>query len=64
VPILIKKEKIMEKMKKDEFVRLRINKEEKKRLDKLVEITCRKKSDLYRDAMYHYLKDQYPICLE
>ena len=54
----------MEKMKKDEFVRLRINKEEKKRLDKLVEITCRKKSDLYRDAMYHYMKEQYSACLE
>ncbi len=54
----------MEKLKKDEFVRLRINKVEKKRLDNLVGLTCRKRSDLFRDAMYHYIKDQYPECLE
>jgi hypothetical protein len=54
----------MEKLKKDEFVRLRINEVEKKRLEKLENLTCRKISDLYRDAMYHYLKNNYPFCLE
>ena len=54
----------MDKLKKDEFVRLRISKAEKKRLTKLEEITCRKRSDLFRDAMFHYIKEQYPECLE
>ena len=50
----------MEKLKKDEYVRLRINKMDKERLDKLVELTCRKRSDLYRDAMYQYILNNYP----
>ena len=54
----------MEKSKKDEYVRLRINKLEKHRIDKLVELTCRKKSDLFRDAMYHYIVNHYPGCIE
>lgn len=54
----------MEKLKKDEFVRLRINKIEKTRLDKLVTLTRRKKSDIFRDALFHYLKDLYPDCIE
>jgi metal-responsive CopG/Arc/MetJ family transcriptional regulator len=54
----------MEKLKKDEFVRLRINKVEKSRLDKLVGLTCRKRSDLFRDAMFHYIKEHYPGCLQ
>lgn len=53
----------MEKLKKDEFVRLRINKVEKTRLDKLEQLTCRKRSDLYRDAMYHYIANCYADCL-
>ena len=54
----------MEKLKKEEYVRLRINKQEKERIDKLVDLTCRKKSDLFRDAIYHYIKSNYPSCLE
>ncbi len=54
----------MERSKKDEYVRLRIDKQEKQRLDKLVDLTCRKRSDLFRDAMYHYMKSQYPDCIE
>jgi hypothetical protein len=53
----------MEKLKKDEFVRLRINKVEKIRLDKLEKLTCRKRSDLYRDAMYHFILNHFPDCL-
>jgi len=54
----------MEKLKKDEFVRLRISKAEKMRLAKLEELTCRKRSDLFRDAMFHYIKQYYPDCIE
>lgn len=53
----------MENQKKDEFVRLRIDKTEKIRLDYLVKLTCRKRSDLYRDAMYHFIANRYPDCL-
>jgi predicted transcriptional regulator len=53
----------MEKLKKDEFVRLRINKDEKIRLDKLEKLTCRKRSDLYRDAMYQFILNRFPDCL-
>jgi|GEM_PF-4302942 predicted DNA-binding protein len=54
----------MEKLKKDEFVRLRINQIEKTRLNRLEKLTCRKRSDIFRDALYHYLKEFYPKFLE
>jgi len=50
-------------MKKEDFVRLRINGLEKKRLEKLVTITCRKRSDLFRDAIFIYMKEKFPECL-
>ena len=64
MPTIIKNLNPMEKLKKDEFVRLRINRIEKRRLDKLVNLTSRKKSDIFRDALFHYLKDLYPGCIE
>ncbi len=53
----------MKKLKKDEYVRFRVNKLEKERLDKIVTLTCRKRSDLYRDAIFSYIKDRYPECM-
>ena len=54
----------MNKLKKDDFVRLRINEVERKRLDALISMTCRKQSDLYREAMYDYLVNKYPEFLK
>ena len=45
---------------KDNFVRLRLNDVEKNRIDGLVKLTCRKQSDLYREAMYEYIKNKFP----
>lgn len=51
------------KEKRDDFVRLRLNQTEKMRIDTLVQLTCRKQSDLYRDAMYEYIKNKFPEIL-
>jgi predicted DNA-binding protein len=51
------------KEKRDDFVRLRLNQTEKMRIDTLVQLTCRKQSDLYREAMYEYIKNNFPDCL-
>ena len=54
----------MKKLKREDFVRLRLNEVERKRVDALIELTCRKQSDLYREAMYDFLKNKYPKFLE
>ena len=57
----------MEKMKttktKNDFLRLRIDKVEKGRLDKLCSITRRQKSDIIRESLFDYFKSKYPECL-
>jgi len=57
----------MEKMKKsrikNDFLRLRIDKVEKSRLDKICSITRRQKSDIIRESLFDYFKSKYPECL-
>ena len=48
---------------KDEFLRLRIDKEEKRRLDLLSNLTRRQKSDLVRESLFELYKNKYPDCL-
>lgn len=48
---------------KDEFLRLRIDKEEKRRLELLSKVTRRQKSDLVRESLYELYKNKYPECL-
>jgi hypothetical protein len=48
---------------KDEFLRLRIDKEEKRRLEFLSKVTRRQKSDLVRESLYELYKNKYPECL-
>ena len=55
---------------KDEFLRLRIDKEEKRRLEELnsqpsieSKVTRRQKSDLVRESLYELYKNKYPECL-
>ena len=48
---------------KDEFLRLRIDKEEKRRLELLSKVTRRQKSDLVRESIYELYKNKYPECL-
>jgi hypothetical protein len=48
---------------KEEFVRVRIDKIEKERLDKLVNMSRRKKSDIVREGLFELYKVKYPECL-
>ena len=51
----------MEKnVKRLDFVRLRINSIEKERLLNVEKLTGRKKSDILREAIYKFIKADYP----
>lgn len=55
------KRNIMENtLKREDFVRLRINSIEKERLLKIEKLTARKRSDIIREAMYRFIKAEYP----
>ena len=54
----------MKKIKKELFIRFRIDAAEKKRLDKISDLTRRQISDLYRDALYNFIKTNYPEVIE
>ena len=47
-------------LKREDFVRLRINSIEKERLLKIEKLTGRKRSDIIREAMYLFIKQDYP----
>lgn len=49
--------------KKNEFVRLRIDKVEKSRLEKICSITRRQKSDIIRESLFELFKTKFPECL-
>lgn len=49
--------------KKNEFVRLRIDKVEKGRLDKICFLTRRQKSDIIRESLFDFFKTKFPECL-
>ena len=50
----------MKENKREDFIRLRINKTEKDRLQKIENLTARKRSDIVREAVYRYIKAEYP----
>ena len=50
-------------MKRVDFVRLRINPTEKKRLEMIENLTSRKRSDIIREAMFRFIKSDYPQLL-
>ena len=62
--IIIQNNTTMNKLKKEDFVRLRLNEVERQRVDALIELTCRKQSDLYREAMFDYISTKYPQFLK
>jgi predicted DNA-binding protein len=47
-------------LKREDFVRLRINSTEKERLLQIEKLTGRKRSDIVREAMYRFIKSEYP----
>lgn len=50
----------MKEYKKEDFIRLRINKTEKDRLQRIENLTARKRSDIVREAVYRFIKEEYP----
>ncbi len=50
----------MENLKREDFIRLRINTIEKERLLKIERLTARKRSDIIREAMYRFIREDYP----
>ena len=48
---------------KTEFIRFRVDKVEKVRLEKLCKITRRQKSDIIRESLFELFKSKYPECL-
>lgn len=49
---------------KENFMKFRIDKIEQDRLSKIVKLTRRRRSDIYRDSFYMYLQEYYPQVLE
>jgi predicted DNA-binding protein len=47
-------------LKRDNYVRLRINSIEKERLLKIEKLTARKRSDILREAIFRFIKSDYP----
>jgi predicted DNA-binding protein len=47
-------------LKRDNYVRLRINSIEKERLLNIEKLTGRKRSDIVREAIYRFIKGDYP----
>ena len=47
-------------MKRVDFVRFRINPIEKEQLVKIEKLTHRKRSDILREAMFRFIKSDYP----
>jgi predicted DNA-binding protein len=47
-------------LKRDNYVRLRINSIEKERLLKIEKLTARKRSDIIREALFRFIKSDYP----
>lgn len=49
-----------ENLKKEIYLKLRINSVEKERLTKIERLTARKKSDIVREALFRFIKSDYP----
>jgi predicted DNA-binding protein len=47
-------------LKRDNYVRLRINSIEKERLLKIEKLTARTRSDIVREAIFRFIKSDYP----
>ena len=50
----------MDQHKKVEFVRIRVSTQEKERVEKIMAVTHQKKSEIYRAAIYLYIKINHP----
>jgi predicted transcriptional regulator len=54
----------MDKNKKVDFVRIRVSKQERERVEQVMALTHQKRSEIYRAAIYHYIKINHPEILD
>ena len=50
--------------KKVDFVRIRVSKVERERVEKIMQLTHQKRSEIYRAAIFDYIKQNHPQILE
>lgn len=54
----------MDNHKKVDFVRIRVSKQERERVDKIMMLTHQKRSEVYRAAIFEYIKRNHPEILD
>ncbi len=55
---------MIDQNKKVDFVRIRVSKIERERLEKIISLTHQKRSEIYRAAIYEYIKLHHPEILD
>lgn len=50
----------MDQNKKVDFVRIRVSKQERERVERVMNITHQKRSEIYRAAIFEYIKFHHP----
>lgn len=50
--------------KKIDFVRIRVSKTERERVEKIMSLTHQKRSEVYRAAIFEYIQKHHPDILE
>jgi hypothetical protein len=54
----------MDRNKKVDFVRIRVSTQERQRVEKIMDLTHQKRSEIYRAAIFLYIKTNHPEILE
>lgn len=57
-------EKNMDKNKKVDFVRIRVSKQERERVERVMALTHQKRSEIYRAAIFEYINNHHPQFLD
>jgi GTPase len=55
---------MIDQNKKVDFVRIRVSKIERERVEKIMTLTHQKRSEIYRAAIFEYIKLHHPEILE
>ncbi|MEY3118314.1 MAG: hypothetical protein RIT30_246 [Bacteroidota bacterium] len=54
----------MDHNKKVDFVRIRVSSQERERVEKIMALTHQKRSEIYRAAIYQYIRINHPEILD
>jgi predicted transcriptional regulator len=54
----------MDQNKKVDFVRIRVSKQERERVEKIMALTHQKRSEIYRAAIFEYINIHHPQFLD